>query len=176
MKLTTYLILALFLFNSCSPEKKIPSKAELNGFWGQQGEGEIVEFNDSLVIFYNSSSFNCYPYWKMDREEFNTGSPTVQVVDETTLTNQEGYTILTYKKIDQPSVICTDLTEEQINSNSYNFETLWYTFNDQYAFFKEREVDWGAIKTRYQAKFTEETSPFEFYLLYWNKKTIILIL
>ncbi|MEL7421435.1 MAG: S41 family peptidase [Bacteroidota bacterium] len=165
MKLVGYLLLTLLLSCSSLTEKKIPSKADLSGFWEQQGEGEIVEFKDSLVIFYNSNSFNCYPYWKMSREEFNTDSPTVQIVDETTFTNQEGYTILTYKKVDKPAVICTDLTEEQIASNSYNFETIWHTFNDQYAFFEERKVDWEEVKTRYQARFTEETSPFEFYLL-----------
>ncbi|MEL6971578.1 MAG: S41 family peptidase [Bacteroidota bacterium] len=165
MKQAGYLFLTLLLSCSHSTEKEIPSKADLSGFWEQQGEGEIVEFTDSLVIFYNSSSFNCYPYWKMSREEFNADSPTVKIVDETTFTNQEGFTILTYKKVDKPAVICTDLTEEQIASNTYNFETIWHTFNDQYAFFDERKVDWQAIKARYQQRFTEETLPFEFYLL-----------
>lgn len=160
--------LTVFTIASCGNSKKKESKltkSELDGFYEQQGEGEIVEFNDSLVIFYNSSSFNCYTTWKMPREEFNTNTPSVKLVDEKTFTNQEGYTILTYKKLKDEPTICKDLTEEQINSNSYNFETLWHTFNDQYAFFKERNIDWEVIKTKYQSQFTENTPSFEFYLL-----------
>lgn len=168
MKQKILIPLIIIVAISCkhSEKQKVEiTKAELSGFYEQQGEGEIVELNDSLVIFYNSSSFNCYPYWKMPRQEFNSNSPTVKIIDENTFTNQEGYTILTYKKLETEPTICQELTEEQINSNSYNFATLWNTFNEQYAFFKERNIDWISIRNKYESQFKENTSPFEFYSL-----------
>ena len=138
---------------------------ELNGFFEQQGEGQIIEINDSLVISFYSSSFNCFPEWKISRDYFNTQTPTIKVIDENSFTNQEGYTIFTYKKLKTKPTSCVELTEEQLNSNTYNFETLWHTFNDLYPFFKERNIDWKALKKKYQSQFTEQTPPFEFYLL-----------
>ena len=146
-------------------QKADVSKTELNGFYEQQGEGQIVEINDSLVTSFYSSSFNCFPEWKISRDYFNTQTPTIKVIDENTFTNQEGYTVFTYKKLKIKPTFCKELTEEQINSNIYNFETLWHTFNDQYAFFKERNIDWNELKKKYKSQFTEQTSPFEFYLL-----------
>jgi len=157
--------IAVISCNQSDSSKNEITKADLNGFYEQQGEGEIIELNDSLVTSYYSSSFNCFPDWKMSRASFNTQTPTVQVIDENTFTNQEGYTIFTYKKLPSKPSLCKELTDEQINSNTYNFETLWNTYKDQYAFFKEREIDWDALKDQYQAQFTDETPPFEFYLL-----------
>ncbi|MEO1807691.1 MAG: S41 family peptidase [Bacteroidota bacterium] len=149
-------------------EKTLLTTNELNGFFEQQGEGEIIEFNDSLAVFYNSSSFNCYPYGQIPKEDFSLYFPRAEVIDAHTFTNQEGFTILTYKRLATEPAICQELTEAQIYSNTYNFETLWSTFNDQYAFFEQRNIDWEAIKRKYKSQFTESTPPFEFYSLLRN--------
>ncbi|MDR6300945.1 hypothetical protein [Mesonia maritima] len=174
IKKVLLLLITITAINCKNSEKQKTetTKAELNGFFEQQGEGQIVEINDSLVTSFYSSSFNCFPEWKISRDYFNTQTPTIKVIDENTFTNQEGYTIFTYKKLEKKPTSCTELTEEEINSNTYNFETLWHTFNDQYAFFKERNIDWNMLKNKYQSQFTDQTPPFEFYLLleklYWN--------
>ncbi|MEN0005882.1 MAG: S41 family peptidase [Bacteroidota bacterium] len=161
-------LLIILIACSCKHSEQQKSTAttfELSGYYEQQGEGEIIEFNDSLVVFYNSSTFNCYPYGKIPRQDFKLYFPEVTKIDKHTFTNLEGYTILTYKKLAAKPMICKDLTAQQINGNTYNFETLWNTFNDQYAFFKERHIDWNSLKKKYQAQFTENTPSFEFYLL-----------
>ena len=139
-------------------------KSELSGYFEQQGEGEIIEINSATVISYYSSSFNCYPNWKVTRDYFNSQTPNVKVVDKNTFTSHEGFTTFTYKKLNKKPKECQELTENQKNDYTYNFETLWNTFNDQYAFFKERKIDWVEIKEKYKAKFTNETEPFDFYI------------
>ncbi|MFN0293418.1 S41 family peptidase [Pedobacter helvus] len=141
------------------------TKKDLNGYWEQQGEGEIIEINDSLVISYHSSNFNCYPNWKITREYFNTKTPTITLNDDESFTNKEGFTLHTYLKLKEKPKLCTELTEIQKNNNTYNFETLWNTFNEQYVYFKERNIDWNVIKSKYQSKFNDKTESFEFYLL-----------
>ncbi|KOS07575.1 hypothetical protein AM493_17150 [Flavobacterium akiainvivens] len=148
-----------------SSKKEKLTKADLNGYWEQQGEGEIIEINDSLVISYYSSNFNCYPNWKISREYFNNQTPTITLNDDGSFTNKEGFTVYTYMKLKEKPQLCTDLTENQKNNNTYNFETLWNTFNEQYVFFKERNINWDLIKKKYKSKFTDKTEPFEFYLL-----------
>jgi len=160
-KIFITLLVAILLF-SC---KKEITKADLNGFYEQQGEGEIIEINDSLVISYYSSNFNCYPNWKISRDYFNTQTPTITVNPDESFNHKEGFTVFTYIKLKERPTLCKELTEKQKNNNSYNFETLWNTFNEQYAFFTERNIDWDSLKIKYKAQFTDETKPFEFYLL-----------
>ncbi|MDQ7918056.1 S41 family peptidase [Mesonia sp. MT50] len=166
-----FFILLSVVFVGCKNSKKEVkelTKADLNGFGEQQGEGEIIEINDSLVISYYSSNFNCYPNWKISRKYFNTQTPTITVNPDESFNNKEGYTVFTYTKLKEKPSLCKELTPKQKSSNTYNFETLWNTFNEQYAFFKERNVDWDAIKSKYRAKFTDKTEAFEFYLLMEN--------
>lgn len=148
-----------------SSKKEKLTKNDLNGYWEQQGEGEIIEINDSLVISYLSSSFNCYPNWKISREYFNNQTPTITLNADGSFTNKEGFTVHTYLKLKEKPLLCAELIENQKNNNTYNFETLWHTFNEQYAFFKERNINWDLIKSKYRSKFTDETETFEFYLL-----------
>lgn len=148
-----------------NPKKEKLTKADLNGYWEQQGEGEIIEINDSLVISYHSSNFNCYPNWKISREYFNNQTPTIALNDDESFTNKDGFTVHTYLKLKEKPKLCAELTEDQKNNNTYNFETLWNTFNEQYAYFKERNINWDLIKSKYKSKFTDKTPPFEFYLL-----------
>ncbi len=166
MSVKSFFALILFwLFFSCNTANTPFQKSDLSGYWEQQGEGEIIAISDSVVISYHSTKFNCYPNWKISREYFNTQTPTITVNPDGSFTNIEGYTVHTYLKLKRKPTQCKELTENQINSNTYNFETFWTTFNEQYAFFKERKIDWNLLKKKCQGQFTDETKPFEFYLL-----------
>lgn len=159
------IIISITILCCKSSKKEQLTKSELNGYWEQQGEGEIIEINDSLVISYHSSNFNCYPNWKISREDFNNNTPTITLNADESFTNKEGFTIHTYLKLKKKPKLCTELSENQKNSNTYNFETLWNTFNEQYVFFKERNINWDLIKSKYKSQFTDKTEPFAFYLL-----------
>ncbi|WP_313581870.1 S41 family peptidase [Chishuiella sp.] len=168
LKKTIFIIIISITIISCKSlkiEQQQLTKKDLSGYWQQQGEGEIIEINDSLVISYYSSNFNCYPNWKISREYFNSQTPTITLNADKSFTNKERFTIHTYLKLKNRPELCTELTENQKNNNTYNFETLWNTFNEQYVFFKERNIDWNIIKSKYQSKFNDKTEPFEFYLL-----------
>jgi len=165
-KKTIFIIVISITAICCnSPKKEKLTKKDLNGYWEQQGEGEIIEINDSLVVSFHSNSFNCYPNWKISREYFNSQTPTITLNADGSFINKDGFTVHTYLKLKEKPKLCAELIENQKNSNTYNFETLWHTFNEQYAYFKERNINWDLIKSKYKSKFTDETEPFEFYLL-----------
>lgn len=44
-----------------------------------------------------------------------------------------------------------------------NFDCLWQTVADRYCFFKEKDIDWGNIRSIYRAKLTSETRWPELY-------------
>jgi len=71
LKKTIFAIIISITIIGCKSlraQKQELTKKDLSGYWQQQGEGEIIEINDSLVISYHSSNFNCYPNWKISRK------------------------------------------------------------------------------------------------------------
>ena len=110
-KLIFAIVISQFLF--CCKTKEKLTKEDLNGYWEQQGEGEIIEINDSLVISYYSSNFNCYPNWKISRKYFNSQTPTITLNDDGSFTNKDGFTVHTYLKLKEKPKLCTELTEDQ---------------------------------------------------------------
>lgn len=165
MNLKKWIFIGTVLLVSCQTQKKEESQSYFNGYWQQQGEGEIVSFNDSLVTSYYYSQFNCYPNWQITREYFDSEVNQLNRIDENTFSNSAGFTKHIYKRLKEKPALCQLLTETQKTNNTYNFETLWHTFNEQYAFFKERNIDWRRLKEKYQKQFTDETPAFEFFLV-----------
>ena len=95
-------LITLLIILSCKkthPSISSIKKEDLKGYYEQQGEGEIIEINDSIVTSYYSSTFNCFPAWKVSRNYFNTKTPTLTVIDDSTFVIEEGYTIFTYKNL-----------------------------------------------------------------------------
>lgn len=160
-----YCILFLISLLSCQAQevKQEIKKADLEGYWELEGGGEIIELNDSNIIRYFNSKAGCYPKRKEPRKNFNERTPQLVLDSDESFTHR--YSKNKYVKLKGKPILCKELTKEQKMSNEYNFETLWHTFNEQYAFFSEREIDWGLLKTKYKSKFTERTKPLEFCLL-----------
>lgn len=163
----SFIVIIILAFSCKNSKSRLTSltKADLQGYYEQQGEGQIIAINDSIVTSYYSSSFNCYPNWEISRAYFNKQTPNLNILDKETFTYKEGFTTYTYKKLSQKPRYCKELTEKQKNDYDYNFETLWNTFNDQYAFFKERTIDWKKVKEKYKAKYNDETRRFDFYTI-----------
>ena len=51
----------------------------------------------------------------------------------------------------------------QLSIQEENFEALWKTFHERYAFFKLRGVDWQAQYKTYRPKITKDTSDDELF-------------
>lgn len=55
---------------------------------------------------------------------------------------------------------CDDLLFEEVppNDPEGNFESLWTTFNERYAVFEQRQVDWGQLYDQYRPQVSINTS------------------
>ena len=53
--------------------------------------------------------------------------------------------------------------EEPVNDPIGNFESLWTTFNERYAVFEQRGVDWDALYDQYRPMITPQTSDQELF-------------
>jgi len=156
----TLLSLILLFCVSCKKESALEEISQ-NGIWMQLGYGKIFEIkNDSVKIFdickagcqlYEHSSLSSIG----EIESFSSDSLTVRK------------NIKTYK-----FVKLKDLPESchQVDLNpfdpEYNFEILWNTFNEQYCFFENRNVDWSEIYDIYKKRISKQTSELEMFLTF----------
>ena len=57
----------------------------------------------------------------------------------------------------------SEICEKTKNNPLSNFDALWETFNENYAFFDLREVDWNKLKDKYRSRLSNKSSDFELY-------------
>jgi hypothetical protein len=57
--------------------------------------------------------------------------------------------------------LCPNGLTEETDDPELNFEVLWQTFDQHYAFFEERDVDWDAVYAEFRPKVTKDTSSRE---------------
>jgi C-terminal processing protease CtpA/Prc len=65
---------------------------------------------------------------------------------------------------------CQDILfeEEPANDPIGNFESIWTTFNERYAVFKQRKVNWQALYEQYRPQINEETNDDELFEVITN--------
>ena len=116
------------------------TQTQLQGVWEKTGYGLVLNISGSTVTGYDYTSNTCA------RQESEDLAGLVNRLGEVsnnafTLKDAPIGFVENYAKIDRLPVVC----DTPIGSRPTDvFEHVWHTFNDYYAFFVERDVDWLA--------------------------------
>ncbi len=160
MKNIALLSLVSLLLISCSPSKK--EKVSLNGSWESSSYGSIICINDSIVKNYNHCSFNCFFDYEESRKGFDIKYEIINLTSDS-LVLKNGITEYGFSRIDSlPQLMHPDSAK----SPSYNFETLWHTFNDLYCYFDTRDIYWKKYYDTYSAKISYKTSKIDLFNIF----------
>ena len=173
-----FLVLPVGALISCggdkTPELVIPEPPTtklfegLDGVWQQQGYGFIYEIKDSNYIRYEYSSAHCLISEKGSLIDLSKIMKSVDKVE-----NGEQFTFVTHytltkfyldKQNELPN-ICNSTSNGVSTSPTINFEAFWHTFNEQYAFFEVREMDWLEQYQIYSPQINSNTSEEELFNL-----------
>lgn len=133
----------------------------INGIWQQEGYGRILEINTKRAILYDICKIDCTKNTVIPRNvlfnefKFNKTS-------DSTLIVQEGITKYYFKKTTKIPAICL---KKNNTDAMHNFETLWQTFYENYAYFKERNINWNILKTTYKSQINNQTTPFDLFII-----------
>lgn len=136
----------------------------INGIWQSEGYGQIVSIDDQTVQLYDICSLNCTPKLSITKESFYDEFE-VKTVTETTLTLRESTTEYDFKKLAELPDLCQRPEINKKNDPLYNFETLCTTLEAHYCYFDTRNIDWDAMKAKYQAQITPKTKPLELFII-----------
>ncbi|MDR6845728.1 S41 family peptidase [Flavobacterium granuli] len=133
----------------------------LNGFWIQEGYGRILAIKDSTYAYYNLDNMTC----KVLVDGNLAGRFTVVSAKENLLVlNPGGIVNYNFKRAASLPDICSTPAEKN-TSFEKNFQTFWDTFNDNYAFFKERNINWQQVYSEYFPRVKKLKTEPEFALL-----------
>ena len=134
------------------------------GTWELPGTGNIWHFNKETFTAYNFNSYGCV---KIHNES-------LKVIEDITnnMSLNEGKNRLIFDdKASNPEVwakrtgLPTSCEEQALLSSTNipdNFEYLWHTMNDYYAFFQQKGVDWQAVYQTVKPQITNATTEEEF--------------
>lgn len=132
-----------------------------NSFWIQEGYDRVLAIKDSTYTYYNLDPINCKI---LVEGNFAGRFSVVSATDSLLVLNPGGIVNYNFKRINSLPEICNSVTAKDISFEK-NFQVFWNTFNDNYAFFKERNSNWQQVYNDYLPKIKELKTEQEFGLL-----------
>jgi carboxyl-terminal processing protease len=137
----------------------------MEGVWESVGYGRIVKIEEGNYIMAEVTSISCIPIMNGDISEFGEAlsleNDTIKLID--------GINRYYFTRIEDSPAICKKDSperteaEQKTDDPEYNFEVLWETFNDHYAYFELRKINWDSMYKVYRPKVSPETTPVELY-------------
>ncbi|QCX02183.1 S41 family peptidase [Aggregatimonas sangjinii] len=161
----TLFILIGSLF-SCQSDKKNDCNT-VDGVWKSLGYGRIVKIEAGEYLLADVTSISCVPMMEGSIAEFGDKLK----VKNDTLSLENGINTYYFIRVADAPAICKKETLEykaaqaKANDPEYNFEVLWNTFKDHYAYFELRKVDPEKMYAEYRPKINQETTDAELFLV-----------
>jgi hypothetical protein len=137
----------------------------LNGIWRTNGEGLLVEIDNGTFQAYDLTSVSCLPavggHVEGNTLVFEDGSHIMAGILDGKLVSASHETdtmSLSADRLDALPEVCTSRSTQDSRDPAWNFEVLWHTFAEHYAFFELHQVDWQAQYETYRPLVTASTT------------------
>jgi hypothetical protein len=158
LKINSIILFSILI--SC--EQKVSNSNDISGIWTQVGYGRLIEIQDSSYIYYNTSESSCLP---LAEGELKDRFTVVKLDKDTLILNPGGIVDYQFHRTQELPRICSNDKQVFDNNPVVNFEEFWNTFNNNYAFFEERDIDWDKIYQQYHPRVDSIQSDRELYKL-----------
>ncbi|TPV96671.1 MAG: S41 family peptidase [Myxococcales bacterium FL481] len=144
------------------PVEPVASVEELPGVWTQRGYARVLEIGDARVTEYHVTGVSCV----------QTETRSIAEVDEAH-ERMEGnahrfswyelghFTRADFERAGALPSHCRPAGE--VRDAPSNFASLWHLFDENYAYFDERGIDWPAVRDEQAGRLTPESSPEELF-------------
>ena len=151
----TLVMVTSILLSACNDSNHKPTNVlithdsdmdKAQGIWHKKAYGEVIGIDNGRVKRYEFNTTTCSLVWDTSYQGMIQ-----EHIDSLELKNQSLLAITekgrpiadTFTKIAELPASCKNpLTAEQTTTPTKVFEYFWHTFNDYYAFFDLRKVDW----------------------------------
>jgi carboxyl-terminal processing protease len=146
---------------SIAPEnnKYVP----IDGIWQSIGYNKCFEFSAGRFSIHDLSAISCVPSMEGSLDDFYRVFDRIQV-DPAGLLHfyaRGGITRYSLKQLDDQNPLCAPLRYELQEDPGFNFEVFWHYFEENYAFFELRQLDWQQVYRHYRPRIHTSTSRAE---------------
>ncbi len=134
--------------------------SRLEGIWQSEGYGYVMEIKGGKATVYDYTSSTCL------KKSFFFDTPGFQVANWDVSLNLKGDELLykakgpitefRFRRLRKLPPVCADGVIMPTTDAKTNFDVMWQTFQDHYAFFKLRGVDWKGLREQYRPRVTEQ--------------------
>ena len=139
----------ILLFTSCeSDDDAIIPQNSINGFWTVAERGWIFEFSEENGIFYNTNTAGCVIQDDdFVLQDFFGFDFTVINENELIASSELSDADLRFVRLQNQNPNCLPDQVASTNDPVVNFDHFCNIFNDHYAFFEERNIDWSQFES-----------------------------
>ncbi|WP_245876802.1 S41 family peptidase [Streptomyces uncialis] len=147
--------------------------APADGVWRMDGYGLFVTVSGGVLRTWDTTALSCLPGLTATRQgapgpggEVRFGSPEAVLIvrqrgtDRATLAVDGGVGTRDMRRVPALPELCG---RAPATGPLANFDVFWQTFEENYAFFAARGVDWDAVRAKYRPKVTARTTPAELF-------------
>ncbi len=159
---TVYTFFILLIVGT-SLSAQVKSTKLIKGVWQNDGYGRIIEITDRFASIYDICSVDCNRSEKVPAKMLFKMFQ-ISKESDSVLLIQNGMTKYYLNKLANLPELCLKKVADK-KDPTYNFETLWHTFNENFCYFKERKVDWSALKSKYQSRIGASTTSYELFMI-----------
>ncbi|QTL36309.1 serine hydrolase [Pseudoalteromonas viridis] len=133
------------------------------GVWQKTAYGEVLDITPQRVQRYEFNTHACIKVAQYGLPQSSTEPRITQAQQRSKAQLQltyagEVYPHIYERKATLPDVCRSPLSVDATASPTQVFEYFWHAFNDYYAFFALRDMDWQAQYAHYRAKIHDEMS------------------
>lgn len=145
MKNFKFTICAVLLIITGVNAQQNPEAKLKNTNWVQKGYGRCLQIGDSVYTYYNINSIDCKP---LATGKLSGRFRIISLSKNELILNPGGIVNYVFNRVDSLPPTCNKAGNSTA-SYEENFKVFWETFNDNYAFFKERNINWEQIHQEY---------------------------
>lgn len=139
------------LLGGCSDSDEEPTKSEgefveseaFQGVFRQHGYARVIEVEGDTLRTYDVTSVSCVPSGEISLDEVREEFDRVEDTSEGfSWYETDAFTRYEFARVDALPEECGDQATDPVAT----FDALYHLFDENYAFFEERDIDWEAAR------------------------------
>ena len=132
----------------------------MDGLWRSRGYGLLAEIGGGEIQLIEHTKISCLPTTRLpiDRFAFEFDMTVDEAAGSFAITDDGTLSSITFERREGDAYgdCCPEGLLGDSDDPVLNFDVLWHTFDEHYAYFQERSIDWQRIYAKYRPEIEKD--------------------